>query len=73
MQVLPVLRIGHMDDATAQPAEQVDPLLAIGQALVLLRDDGMIEHLLTAIEVESMPAEIGLALRIVPGDHFCTM
>jgi hypothetical protein len=40
MQVLPVLRIGHMDDATAQPAEQVDPLLAIGQALVLLRDDG---------------------------------
>lgn len=69
MQILPTFRVGHVDDATAQPAEQVDALFVIGQAVVFLRDDWMIEYLLTAVEVQPMFAEIGLALLIVSGCH----
>ena len=69
MEILPALSVGHVDDSTPQPAKQIDPLLAIGMARVLLSKDGMIEHGLTSLEVEPMVADVRLALLFIPDHH----
>jgi hypothetical protein len=69
MQVLPAFRVGHVDDATLEPAEQIDALLVVREAVILLGDDGVIEHLVATFEVQTMLMEIGFAFGIVPGDH----
>jgi hypothetical protein len=58
-----------VDDSIPQPAEQVDPLLAIRQAGVLLRNDRMVEHRLTSLEIQPVAAEVGLSFLLIPGDH----
>lgn len=69
MQILPALCVGHADDATLKPAEQVDPELAVGHTRILLRDDRMVEHRLTAVEIEPVGEEIGFSLPLIPGRH----
>jgi hypothetical protein len=69
MQILPAFRVGHVDDAALEPAEQIDALLLVREAVVLLSDDGVIEHLIATLEVQTMLTEIGFAFGIVPGDH----
>jgi hypothetical protein len=69
MEIPPAFRVGHADDATVEPAEQVDPLLLVREAIVLFGEDGVIEDLLAALEVQAMLAEVGFAFDIVPGDH----
>jgi hypothetical protein len=58
-----------VDDATLKPAEQVDPLLAIGHARILLRDNRMVEHRLAAVEIEPVGEEIGFSLPLISGRH----
>jgi hypothetical protein len=69
MEILPAFCVGHANDAAVEPAEQVDPLLLVREAIVLLGKDGVIEDLLAALEAQAMLAEIGFAFGIVPGDH----
>lgn len=63
------LGVGHVNDLTVQPAEQVDPLFAVGFTVVLAGDHGVVEHCFAAREVDPVSAEVGLAFRFVPGDH----
>jgi len=73
MQVLRTLSAGHVDYAFSQPAEQVDPLLAIRQARILNRNHGMIEHGLTDFEVQLVVTQFQSALLVIPRDHASTV
>ena len=35
VQIVPAFRVGHVDDATLEPAEKIDPLLAIAETPLL--------------------------------------
>ena len=43
VRLIASLCVGHMDNDAAQPAEQIDPLLAVGLTVVLPSDDRAIE------------------------------
>ena len=67
--VVPEFGVCHVNDAAVQPAKQVDSLLAVSCPPIFRRDDGVIEYLFTAIKIQPVPAEVGFALPLVPGDH----
>ena len=67
--VLPALGVGHVDDSTLQPAEQVHALLAVRHTRIFHGDDRMIEHRVAAFKIQPVLAEVGFAFSVVPGDH----
>ena len=69
MDLVSALRIGQADDATVQPAEEIEALFAKPLAVIFPGHDGMVEDLLTAFEIQSMLAEVGSALLLVPRRH----
>jgi len=69
VQLFPAFRVSHVDDASAQPTEQVDALLAVGQSRVLDGEDGVIEDLIASIEILAVGAKVGSSLRFVPCEH----
>ena len=52
------LRVGHLHDDAVQPAEQVDPLLAVRFADIFPSDDRAIEDCLATNEVQAVDLEV---------------
>jgi hypothetical protein len=52
-----------------QPSEQVDPLLAVCNTRVLVRNDGVIKDRLASFKVEPVVMEVGSSLALIPCDH----
>ena len=69
VRLIASLCIGHMYNDAAQPAEQIDPLLAVGLTVVLPSDDRAIEDCLATHEIQTVDSDFASSLRLVPGHH----
>src|SRR5215467_11808516 len=58
-----------MDDSVVQPAQKVDPLLAVGLSRILTGDDWMIEDCFAVLEVQPVITKVGAPFALIPGDH----
>jgi len=69
MQILPAFRVGQVNDASVEPTQQVDSLLAIGFPCVFDAENRMVEDGVAAFEIQAAKAEVGLPFGFVPSDH----
>src|SRR6266508_1914387 len=58
---------GH--DNLAEESQGDEPLLGIGEPVILVRVGHTLEHLLSVNEIESVLLEVPPSLRLIPRDH----
>ena len=69
VDVVAALGVSHVHDATLEPAEQIDALLAVDVSIVFRRHHRMIENRLTVDEVELVFGDVLQSLGFVKRDH----
>ena len=69
MHAVTPLCVGHVNNAPAQQAQEVDSHFSVGDAIVLLRDNWTVEDNFTSDEVKLVILDVEQALRFVPGHH----
>jgi len=63
------LCVGHVHNDTAQPTEQIDPLLPLGFTGILPCDDWAVKDRFTPHKVQFVSLEVAKALCFVPTRH----
>ena len=69
MRFIASLRICHVHDDALEPAEQIDPFLAVDFAVIFPGNDRAVEYCLTTEEVKAMGLDVVQALCFVPSRY----